>query len=103
RYLRAAVAAYSQSAELRQLLESTQTVLRASPFRTYLSDAERNRRIIAAFAQAEDRLTKCAEQTGVDPNTASASPLSRLQARWIAAKPDLEHLRSPGETDLPDA
>jgi tetratricopeptide (TPR) repeat protein len=104
RYLRAAVAVNSQNPDLRQLLESTQIVLRASPFRTHLSDAERNRRIIAAFAQAEDRLTKCAQQTGVDLNsTASASPLSRLQARWIAAKPDLEHLRSPGETDLPDA
>jgi len=104
RYLRAAVAANPQDANLRQLLETTQTVLRASPFRTHLSDAERNRRIIAAFAQAEDRLANCAQQTGEDINsTTSTSLLARLQTRWSAAKPDLKNLRSPGETDLPDA
>jgi len=104
RYLRAAVAANPQDAKLRQLLETTQTVLRASPFRTHLSDAERNRRIIAAFAQAEDRLANCAQQTGEDINsTTSTSLLARLQTRWSAAKPDLKNLRSPGETDLPDA
>lgn len=104
RYLRAAVAANPQDANLRQLLETTQTVLRASPFRTHLSDAERNRRIIAAFAQAEDRLTNCAQRTGEDiKSTTSTSLLARLQARWSAAKPDLKNLRSPGETDLPDA
>jgi tetratricopeptide (TPR) repeat protein len=103
-YLRSAVAANPQDANLRQLLETTGTVLGASPFRTHLSDAERNRRIIAAFSQAEDRLVKCAQKTGVDLNSiADTSPLSRLQARWIAGKPELEHLRSPGETDLPDA
>jgi tetratricopeptide (TPR) repeat protein len=103
-YLRSAVAANPRDTNLRQLLDTTEIVLRASPFRTHLSDAERNRRITAAFSQAEDRVTKCAQKTGVDLNSSpNASPLSRLQTRWIAAKPELEHLRAPGETDLPDA
>ena len=33
----------------------------------------------------------------------SPSPLVGLQARWLLAKPDLVLLRSPAETDLPDA
>jgi len=32
-----------------------------------------------------------------------ASPLSSLQSRWTAAKPNLARLRSPAETDLPDS
>jgi hypothetical protein len=68
--------------------------------------------------QAEKRLTECAQQTGVAldstaplassevpaaNNSAAATALSNLQARWIAAKPDLARLRSPAETDLPDS
>src|SRR5208282_4614943 len=103
-YLRAALAANPNDTNSRQLLETTETVLRASPYRTHLSDAERNRRITAAFLQAEQRLTECAQRTGVSlDSAANPSPLSRLQARWLAAKPDVAHLRSPGETDLPDA
>src|SRR6202040_4205293 len=66
---------------------------------------ERNRRITAAFNQAEKRLTECAQQSGVDLNptgSTRASPLSDLQARWMAAKPSLVLLLSPAETDLPD-
>jgi len=62
--------------------------------------------IAAAFAQAEKRLTDCAQQTGVDlkaPTTSTLSPLVVLQSLWTEAKPDLARLRSPAETDLPDA
>jgi tetratricopeptide (TPR) repeat protein len=105
-YLRSAVGANSTDRESRRLLESTDLVLRGNPFRSHISDAERNRRIVAAFAQAEDRLTHCAQQAGVDlknTDTPPASPLPGLQARWLLAKPDLDLLRSPAETDLPDA
>ena len=33
----------------------------------------------------------------------TASQLSSLQSRWMAAKPNLARLRSPAETDLPDS
>ncbi|MGA6983963.1 MAG: hypothetical protein WBZ11_20585, partial [Candidatus Sulfotelmatobacter sp.] len=35
--------------------------------------------------------------------TAPTSPLPDLQARWLEAKSQLKLLRSPAETDLPDA
>ncbi|MFZ1007795.1 MAG: tetratricopeptide repeat protein [Candidatus Sulfotelmatobacter sp.] len=107
RYLRASVNADPQDANSQQLLASSEEILRASPFHSHISDAERNRRIAAAFAQAEQRLTECARQKGINltPTPAavsSASPLAGLQSRWIATKPDLERLRSPAETALPD-
>jgi cytochrome c-type biogenesis protein CcmH/NrfG len=106
RYLRSAANTNSTDAESRQLLASADLVLSANPFRSHISDAERNRRITAAFTQAEDRLVHCAQQSGVDLKAAAnqpASPLPALQARWLLAKRDLAQLRSPAETDLPDA
>jgi len=105
RYLQAAVNANPQDASSRQLLATTELVLRSNPFLSHISDAERNRRITAAFEQAEKRLTECAQQIGLDlkaTNPPSVSQLSVLQSRWTAAKPDLAHLRSAAETDLPD-
>jgi tetratricopeptide (TPR) repeat protein len=109
RFLRSAVAANPTDAASRQLLASAEEVLKTNPFRSHISDAERNRRIAAAFEQGEKRLTDCAAQAKVDLNSAvptaanyPASPLPILQARWLATKPDLDRLRSPAETDLPD-
>jgi cytochrome c-type biogenesis protein CcmH/NrfG len=106
RYLREAVNGDHEDANSRQLLATTDLVLHSNPFHSHISDAERNRRIAADFAQAEERLAECAGQTGVNLNTTDSSapsPLLSLQARWTAAKPDLRHLQSPAETDLPDA
>ncbi len=106
RYLRLAVNANPDDANSRELLASTDMVLRANPFHSHISDAERNRRISAAFSQAEERLTQCAEKLHVDLEVAAnppASALPALQGRWLLAKPDLAQLRSPAETDLPDA
>jgi len=105
RYLHLAVNANPQDANARELLATTDLILHANPFHSHISDAERNRRITAAFAQAENRLTECAQQAGVDlkiPATVTTSPLSSLQSRWMTAKPDLAHLSSAAETDLPD-
>jgi tetratricopeptide (TPR) repeat protein len=106
RYLRDAVNATPQDAKARELLATTDLVLGVNPFQSHISDAERNRRITTAFTQAEKRLAECAQQAGVDlriPATVTTSPLSSLQSRWTAAKPDLAHLRSAAETDLPDS
>ena len=106
RYLQAAVYATSQDANSIRLLASADLIRRTNPFHSHISDAERNRRITAALEQAEKRLSECAQQSGVDLKAAAtpaASPLSQLQSRWTAAQPDLAHLRSPAETDLPDS
>lgn len=104
-YLRAAANSNPVDDKVRQLLESTELVLRSNPFHSHISDAERNRRITAAFMQAEKRLSECAQQSGVDLDAnASTNPtLSNLQLRWTEVKPDLSQLRSAAETDLPDA
>ena len=56
RYLQPVVNANPQDANSRQLLETAELVLRTNPFHSHISDAERNRRIVAAFSQAETRL-----------------------------------------------
>ena len=66
RYLRSAVNANRENANSRELLETADLILRVNPFVSHISDAERNRRIAAAFSRAGDRLTECAQQTGVD-------------------------------------
>ncbi len=129
RYLQAALNLNPDDDNVRQLLVTTELVLRTNPFHSHISDAERNRRITTAFAQSEDRLTACAQKIGVNlsaaptapppqnpaaPNqssanqstqtqpSTSATQLSALQSRWLATKPNLDRLHSPAETDLPD-
>jgi tetratricopeptide (TPR) repeat protein len=105
-YLRAAVAANENDDSSRNLLRATDLILATNPFHSHISDAERNRRITAAFEQAGNRLQQCARQTGIDLNgnqSSAASPIPGLQARWNLARPTLEMLRSEAETDLPDA
>jgi predicted Zn-dependent protease len=106
RFLRSAVNADHADANVRELLATTDLVLRSNPFHSHISDAERNRRITAAFAEAQQRLSQCARQTGVNlvsSNSSVHSPLADLQARWTDVKPDLAHLHSQAEADLPDA
>jgi tetratricopeptide (TPR) repeat protein len=131
-YLHAAVLADPHNEEAKKLLDLSELVLSSNPFHGHISDVERNRRIRRDFVQAEDRLILCASQSGVDldiskndnakndlsgnakgetdknpqkenAKNASTSPLLALQARWLDAKTQLKLLRSPAETDLPDA
>lgn len=113
-YLQAAVGANPGDANLRDLLASTNEILRTNPFARRISDAERNRRLAAAFDDAGQRLTSCAQQKGItltgvkaaasslSPPPSSTSPLETLQARWLATKPDIPRLRYAAENDLPD-
>jgi tetratricopeptide (TPR) repeat protein len=105
-FLRSAVSADRAGPDARDLLATTDLVLRSNPFHSHISDAERNRRITSAFAQAQQRLAQCAQQVGVNLNAANSSvhsPLVDLQSRWNDVKPDLAHLQSQAEADLPDA
>lgn len=105
KFLRAAVNTDHKDDHARDLLATADLVLKANPFTAYISDAERNRRINADFAQAETRLAGCASHVGVDlkaANLSSPSPLVNLQTRWNNVQPDLKQLSSSAETDLPD-
>jgi tetratricopeptide (TPR) repeat protein len=107
-YLQDAVNANPQDAGSHDLLATASLVLATDPFIRRISDAERNRRIVAAFAKVGERLTACAQQKGVSLTAANAaasnaSPFVTLQSRWLATKRDLPRLSKAGETDLPDA
>lgn len=114
RYLQLAVNAKPQDPTLRNLLSSANLILETDPFVRRISDAERNRRIAAAFAKAGERLTSCAKQRGVSLTGAADSAatssalqapptLAALESRWMATRKDLGRLGSAGETDFPDA
>lgn len=111
RHLQRAVSADPDDPDSGRLLESASLILRADPFVRHISDAERNRRISTDFDRAGDRLASCAQQKNIDLTAtpvadASAPPppaLASLHNHWLAMKSDLPKLRSPGETDLPDA
>jgi cytochrome c-type biogenesis protein CcmH/NrfG len=118
RYLQKAVEADPANTEARKLLELSELIVASNPFHSHVSDVERNRRITTDFDQAEQRLKQCAHQVGVDlngvgnmassdpgsnnPKNSSAAALAQLQSRWLQARPQLEMLHSPAETDLPD-
>jgi tetratricopeptide (TPR) repeat protein len=117
RYLQDAISADPQDSNSRNLYASATLILETDPFVRRISDAERNRRIVADLTTAGERLTSCARQKGVNlaaanlapanlapaNNESPSSPLLGLQSRWLAAKRELPRLRSIAETDLPDA
>jgi len=104
-YLQEAVTANPEDSASRTLHDSANLILEADPFVRRISDAERNRRISADFADAGQRLAACAQQEGVDltASNAASAPLAQINSRWLEMKRQMPHLRSPGETDLPDA
>ena len=116
-YLHDAVDADPHDTGSRELLATSSLILDTDPFVRRISDAERNRRIDAAFAKAGERLVSCAQQKGLNLTTGNAdgsnstaskagaseaSPLIILHARWLATKRDLPRLSRAGEADLPD-
>jgi tetratricopeptide (TPR) repeat protein len=107
RYLRDAVAEDPQDQNARALYEQATSILDADPFVHRISDAERNRRIGAAFAKAGDRMTACAQSEAIalDQSSSPDAPqnlLPALASRWQAMKPNLRRMSSPLDADLPD-
>lgn len=112
KYLQGAVAAQPDNARARSQLKTATLVLQSDPFLRHLSDAERNRRIAAAFAHVGERLKNCARAQNIDlaanPGNVNATPnssgndLPSLWARWQAARRLLRRLNSPSNADLPD-
>jgi tetratricopeptide (TPR) repeat protein len=114
RYLQAAVSSDATDANLRDLLASTNTILQTNPLARRISEAERDRRLGAAFDAAGQRLTGCAQQRGISlamgkpaassssAPLGSASPLVSLESRWLALKPHVRRLPYAEQNDLPD-
>src|SRR5579871_76197 len=95
-YLRIASILNPQDEQIRELLQTTGMMLESDPFMRGISDAERTRRIRAAYTQAGSRLDSCAKQQGIDLQQASASPapasdLVSLHNRWIDIKPKMKN------------
>ena len=103
-YLTPAVEADPKDEASRRMLETASLVLKTDPFLSRISDAERNRRLVAAFNRAGERLQSCAASTGIDLQapTSPPAPLQALQSSWSSLRSQLHSLRSAGETDLPD-
>ena len=97
-YLKEAVHVDPQNASAKRLLETAGQVLASDPSAPSISDAERNRRLRAAFLGAGDRLDGCAQSRGIDLSGQSSShdlpsdDLPRLKAAWQEMKPKLPKL-----------
>ncbi len=111
RYLQETDKVDPQNTRVRQQLQMATLVLDSDPFLRRISDAERNRRIAASFAQAGDRLQACAQTRGATlPASAenpansgtAATPLQSLWQRWQSARPDLRRLGTARDADVPD-
>jgi tetratricopeptide (TPR) repeat protein len=109
RFLQRALQENLKDDQSRQRLQIVTLVLESDPFLRRISDAERNRRLTAAFAQAGKRLQECAQiRNIVLPATVPRNPaplgddLPSLWTRWQAARPELRRLRVPTHTDMPD-
>ena len=83
--LQSAVAADSNDAQSRQLLQTAEAVLHMDPFRPQISTADRDKIVMEAFTTAGQRLSSCALPRSSIPGPAG-STLS-LSDEWNAMKP----------------
>lgn len=100
-YLTRAVQADPSNTQSQHSLEISNLVLATDPFRRRITDAERDRRLLAAFNAAGKRLQTCAASSNEAP-TSPPNPLQTLQSSWDTLQPRLHNLRSSLDTDLPD-
>ena len=92
-YLQEAVRSDPENTQAKRLLETAGQVLESDPFAPRISDAERNRRLSAAFLGVGDRLDRCAQSHGIDLNgQSSPDDLPHLKAKWLEMKPKLPKL-----------
>jgi tetratricopeptide (TPR) repeat protein len=83
-YLHEGLIANPNDTNARATLATASLILETDPFIRRISDAERNRRIVAAFTQAGDRLDACAKEKGIsltDISNDDAAPSSALSAK----------------------
>jgi hypothetical protein len=102
-YLHGAADATPPQTAAKPLLDTANLILDSDPYRRGISEAERNRRIIAAFAIAGKRLDRCALARGIDLNgKPSSGDLASLKAEWSALQPKLPYINRRLETNMPD-
>jgi tetratricopeptide (TPR) repeat protein len=95
-YLQSAARKDPQNTQAAQGLKIASLVLQADPFAPRISDAERNKRVRAAFQAAGDRLDNCAKSKQIDLTPRSPSGgLPALKAQWLEMAPKLARLRPP--------
>jgi tetratricopeptide (TPR) repeat protein len=103
KYLQAAANSTTADPTVASMLETTNLILSSDPFHRGISDAERNRRIRAAFNVAGARLDQCARLRGLELNgSPSSSGLAALQAQYLTMKPQVNQMGRSVESDLPD-
>jgi tetratricopeptide (TPR) repeat protein len=103
KYLQASVNSAAADPTLASMLDTTNLILSSDPFHRGISDAERNRRIQAAYIRAGARLDECGRLRGVDLNgLPSSSTLAALQAQYSTMKPLVNQMGRSAESDLPD-
>jgi Tfp pilus assembly protein PilF len=88
------------SAETRELLEITRGILRTDPFQAGLTDAERARRTLRAFRQAETRLQECLGPAGA--SSSGQLPLPGLGALSNDVKNVKDHVNLRSLRNQPD-
>jgi len=104
RYLRAASEQGSLDSASREILQTSDLILKGDPFRRRLPDSERRNRVQAAFLQAGERLQQCAQSRGVNLTvpTTSPPPLQALYGQWLSWKPRVEPRQFRPGTDTMD-
>jgi tetratricopeptide (TPR) repeat protein len=107
RYLQAASHADPGNASAQRLLETAGEVLESDPSAPRISEAERSRRLAAAFTQAGRHLDDCAQNRGIDlAGQPSSTELPHLKAMWLEMKPKVAKLSRPhnasSDPQLPD-
>jgi len=107
RYLQAAVHADPGNTSAQHLLETAGEVLESDPSAPRISEAERSRRLGAAFTLAGGRLDDCAQSRGIDlAGRSSSNDLPHLKAMWLEMKPRVTKLSRPhsasSDPQLPD-
>ncbi len=110
KYLQEAVSRQLGNADLGAQLQTARLILASDPFLRRISDAERNRRIRAAFDHVGNRLKSCAQLKNIDLSASvpgngvqnSAGDLVSLWARWQNSRVQLAQLNNPNNADLAD-
>jgi len=97
RYLQAAVAANPQDTHSAERLMTTELLLHMDPFRRQISEDERARLVVDAFAVAGRRLSSCATPKAAAASTASEPSLAD---NWAKMKPQISEQQLRQNPDL---
>jgi tetratricopeptide (TPR) repeat protein len=100
RYLQAAVAANSSDMQSSERLMTTELLLHMDPFRRQISEEERARIVVDAFAVAGRRLSSCATPKAAE---GSIGAQTSLADSWAKLKPQISEPELRRNPDLVEA